>query len=215
MSGPTVFELIRHGRQEYAEAFHEQKARVAAIADGRAGPALILTEHEPVFTLGRSANRAFLRSAGAIPVVESDRGGEVTYHGPGQLTVYVVTPLDAGVRRHVWRLEETALRALAALGVRGERDEAAPGVWAEGAKIAALGVRVARKVAYHGLSINRDPELKHYAGIVPCGLTGREVTSLARLGFDASREELERQTITAFEEVFEATARERRPHAQS
>ncbi|MEO5334618.1 MAG: lipoyl(octanoyl) transferase LipB, partial [Magnetococcus sp. YQC-5] len=143
-----------------------------------------------------------------IPVVESDRGGKVTYHGPGQLIGYVVCdlrPNTRAVREHVFKLEETVIRALDSCGVQAEREAGTPGVWVEGAKIGALGVRIRQGVAYHGFAVNRNPDLEAFSGIVPCGLSGRPVTSLARLGIDCTRRELEQKIVSAFQDVFQVT----------
>lgn len=169
---------------------------------------LILTEHDPVYTLGRRGRMqdVLARHHGAdkIPVIESDRGGEVTYHGPGQLVIYLVRDLGAeqGVRDHVQRLESLVIDLAASLGIRARRRTGYPGVWVEGAKLAALGVRVRRSVAYHGIAINRDPDLSHFAGIVPCGIPDGAVTSLAALGIEIQRTALERRVVDLFAEHF-------------
>ncbi|MBF0426689.1 MAG: lipoyl(octanoyl) transferase LipB [Magnetococcales bacterium] len=205
------FRLVRHACQEYSASLAEQQTAVAAILDKTSPNLLILTEHLPVYTMGRSGKPGEVLDpalAGTtIPVLETDRGGRVTYHGPGQMVAYVL--LDLGpraheVRQHVWRLEECALRTLAALGVRADRDPAGPGVWVGWAKIGALGVRIRRGVTAHGLALNRDPDLRHFSGIIPCGFVDRPVTSLAALGVTVTREQLEALFIEAFAEVFSA-----------
>ncbi|MBF0308437.1 MAG: lipoyl(octanoyl) transferase LipB [Magnetococcales bacterium] len=201
----TTFLLRRHRRQSYEVALAEQRRQVEAIVAGLALPTLILTEHDAVYTVGRSGEREReVLAPGTIPVVATDRGGRTTYHGPGQLVAYVLTPLFprlVGVKAHVERLEACVIDTLSRLGLEGERDARAPGVWVRGAKIAALGVRVFRGVSYHGLALNRDPDLSAYGGIVPCGLH-RPVTSLAALGLSLSRETLETLFLESFGRIF-------------
>ncbi|MEO5350838.1 MAG: lipoyl(octanoyl) transferase LipB [Magnetococcus sp. YQC-3] len=220
----------RYETLDYAQALLLQKERVAAILknapDGtgeaissqrtpEGGPSLaadhlMLLEHPSVYTVGRSGRRQeILCPEGvhrSIPVCETDRGGKVTYHGPGQLVAYLIRDLRphalASVRRHVAQLEEVAIQALAFFGVVARRDPHHPGVWVDGAKIAALGVRVCQGVAYHGIALNRDPDLRLYAGIIPCGLADRSVTSLANLGVHVSRDALEGAILSAFRVVF-------------
>ncbi|MBF0624210.1 MAG: lipoyl(octanoyl) transferase LipB [Magnetococcales bacterium] len=205
------FRLIRHRRQAYGDSLEEQQRIVAGILAGREPNRLILTEHEPVYTLGRSAAPGEVidtRPGGApVAVFETDRGGRVTYHGPGQLVAYVLMDLHPNprdVRGHVWRLEESAIRTLAGFGIDAGRDAAGPGIWVNGAKIGALGVRIRRGVTSHGLAINRDPTLDHFAGIVPCGFRNLRVTSLAALGIGVDRETFEAAYLEAFQAVFQA-----------
>ncbi|MEO5340256.1 MAG: lipoyl(octanoyl) transferase LipB [Magnetococcus sp. MYC-9] len=172
---------------------------------------VILLEHPSVYTIGRSGHRRDVLCPGghppAIPVVETDRGGQVTYHGPGQLVIYVIRDLRphalASVRLHVHRLEEVVMQTLADLGVTGRRDPCHPGVWVGDAKVAALGVRIHRGIAYHGIALNRDPDLRLFAGIIPCGLADRPVTSLARLGVSVARDVLEGRLLRILGRVFD------------
>jgi len=187
----------------------QQLFLIEEIAAGRAGNHLLLLEHPSVYTIGRSGNRAEVlngqRISGRIPVVETDRGGRVTFHGPGQLLAYVIRDLGGpsrGVRDHVQKLEETVIRTLAVWGLPASREAGNPGVWVDNAKIAALGVRIRSGVAYHGVAINRDPDLTCFQGIVPCGMPDREITSLSRLGVNISRSELEEKFLVAFQRVF-------------
>ncbi|MBF0153051.1 MAG: lipoyl(octanoyl) transferase LipB [Magnetococcales bacterium] len=205
----NCFRLIRHARQAYADSLAEQRQGVEAILARESPNLLILTEHPPVYTMGRSGRQAeildTLPAGAAIPVLETDRGGRVTYHGPGQMVAYVLLDLASHareVRRHVWRLEESVIQTLAILGVTADRDPAGPGIWVGAAKIGALGVRIRRGVTSHGLSLNREPDLRHFSGIIPCGFADRPVTSLAALGHPVRREELEEVFIRVFEEVF-------------
>ncbi len=164
----------------YESAVAEMEARVAAIGAGVAPELVWLLEHPPLYTAGTSAVEADLLDPGRLPVFKTGRGGQYTYHGPGQRVAYVMLDLtrhgrDVGC--HVWRLEEWMIRVLARFGVTGERREGRIGVWvARGRredKIGAIGVRVRRWVTYHGLALNVDPDLANYAGIVPCGISAR------------------------------------------
>ncbi len=142
-------------------------------------------EHQPVYTLGQAGQLQFLHDTGVIPVVRSDRGGQVTYHGPGQVVLYSLVDLRRnrlGIRDLVWHLEQVILDLLEEEGVTGERRVGAPGVYVRGAKVAALGLRVRQGCSYHGLSLNVDMDLAPYAGIDPCGLTGTPVTHTRSLG---------------------------------
>lgn len=146
---------------------------------------LWLVQHPPVYTLGQAGRREHLLAPGEIPVVQSDRGGQVTYHGPGQLVVYTLVDLrrvDYGIRDMVVRLENAVIACLSHYGIEGVGRRDAPGVYVSGAKIAALGLRVRKGCTYHGLSLNVDADLAPFSGIDPCGYAGLEVTSLAALG---------------------------------
>lgn len=146
--------------------------------------ALWLVEHPPVYTLGRNADRAHILREAGIPVVGTDRGGQVTYHGPGQLVAYTLFDLNRlgiGIRSLVMGLENAVIATLAQYGIRAEARRDAPGVYVEGRKIASLGLRVRRGCSYHGLSLNVDVDLAPFAAIDPCGHPGLEVTRLADL----------------------------------
>ena len=198
---------------DYAQALAFMEARAAAIRDEGAPECVWLLEHPPLYTAGTSADAADLLNA-RFPVHVAGRGGEYTYHGPGQRIGYAMLDLKhrgADVRRYVHSLEEWVICALAIFNVTGERRAGRPGVWVRrtdiGAperedKIAALGVRVRRWVTLHGFSINLDPDLSHYDGIVPCGIAEHGVTSLAELGITATLPELDMALREAFEEVF-------------
>ena len=190
------------------------EARVAAIAAGSSAELVWLIEHPPLYTAGTSA-RADDLLAPHLPVFATGRGGGLTYHGPGQRVAYVMLDLrrrGCDVRRFVADLEEWLIRTLKILGVDGERREERVGVWVrrpdkgEGRedKIAAIGVRVKRWISLHGVSLNVDPELAHFDGIVPCGVTDRRygVTSLADLGRRASLADVDGALHRAFEAVF-------------
>jgi lipoyl(octanoyl) transferase len=203
----------------YDEAVAAMEARVAAIRDGSAPELVWLLEHPPLYTAGSSARPEDLLDPGRLPVFKSGRGGQYTYHGPGQRIAYVLLDLDRpgrtghrDVRCHVWRLEEWMIRALARFGVSGERRYGRVGVWVarpdgHDDKIAAVGVRVRHWVTFHGVALNVDPDLDHYRGIIPCGIapesSGHGVTALARLGIAASMAEVDRALRATFDDVFE------------
>ena len=198
----------------YERAVAEMEARVAAIHAGTAPELVWLLEHPPLYTAGTSAIEADLLEPGRLPVFKTGRGGQYTYHGPGQRIAYVMLDLtrphfgqsQRDVGCHVWRLEEWMIRVLARLGVIGERREGRIGVWvARGGredKIGAIGVRVRRWVTYHGLALNVDPDLGNYAGIVPCGISGHGVTSLAELCVKAAMADVDAALRETFDEVF-------------
>ncbi|MBV8888279.1 MAG: lipoyl(octanoyl) transferase LipB [Alphaproteobacteria bacterium] len=199
----------------YPEAVAEMEARVAAIRAGTAPELVWLLEHPPLYTAGTSAEPAELLDPRGLPVYRSGRGGRYTYHGPGQRIAYVLLDLNRhghDVRCHVHRLEEWAIRTLACFNVQGERRQGRVGIWVgrpggREAKIAAIGVRVRRWVTYHGLALNVDPDLRHYRGIVPCGIASAEqggygVTSLAALGVRATMAELDMALRATFPPVF-------------
>jgi lipoyl(octanoyl) transferase len=197
----------------YDQAVAEMERRVAAIRDGGAPELVWLLEHPPLYTAGTSARPEDLLEPRRLPVYRSGRGGQYTYHGPGQRVAYVMLDLarrDRDVRCHVWRLEEWMIRTLACFDVLGERRDGRVGIWVAGGdgsedKIAAIGVRVRHWVSYHGVALNVDPELGHFRGIVPCGVSEHGVTSLARLGVTASMAEVDLALRATFDEVFGAT----------
>jgi lipoyl(octanoyl) transferase len=204
------------GLTPYPEALATMQARVAAIRAGAAPELVCLVEHPPLYTAGTSASHDDLREPRRFPVYEAGRGGQWTYHGPGQRTAYVMLDLSRphgsvlarDVRSFVRGLEEWLIRALARFGVRGERREGRIGIWvfdvktgAE-AKIGAIGVRVTRWVSWHGVALNVAPDLEHFAGIVPCGIRGHGVTSLRALGIAAGLAEVDAALRQAWGEVF-------------
>jgi lipoyl(octanoyl) transferase len=206
---------IAAGPVDYPSAVARMEQRVADIAEGRAGELVWLVEHPPLYTAGTSAKDEDLLDA-RFPVHRSGRGGQLTYHGPGQRVAYVMLDLkrrNPDVRAYVCGLESWIMRALSAFGVTAERRQGRVGLWvrmepyggAPGAesKIAAIGVRVRRWVTYHGAAINLAPDLSHYAGIVPCGIREHGVTSLAALGIDATMAELDRALKESWPAVFE------------
>ncbi len=195
----------------YPDAVAEMESRVGAIRAGTASELVWLLEHPPLYTAGTSARPEDLLEPGRLPVYRAGRGGRYTYHGPGQRVVYVMLDLarqGEDVRCYVHRLEEWGIRTLARLGVAGERREGRVGIWvgsgANEAKIGAIGVRVRRWVTYHGMAINVDPELEHFRGIVPCGIAGYGVTSLAALGIGTTMAEFDAALRETFAGVFGA-----------
>ncbi len=186
---PVAVRLLELGRTRYGDALELQRRLQAARKEGRAPDTLVLTEHEPVLTLGRNAGLDHLLvppaelAAHGIALVRVERGGDITYHGPGQLVAYPILDLTGfgrDVRQHIWRLEETAVQLLARFGVRGERRPGTPGVWVGARKVASVGVYISRWVTMHGIAINVDMDLTPFTLIHPCGLVGLEMTTLAQ-----------------------------------
>jgi lipoyl(octanoyl) transferase len=172
------------GRVAYVPTWRAMQAFTAS-RDAQAPDQLWLVEHPPVFTLGLAGRPAHVLAPGAIPVVTTDRGGQVTYHGPGQAVVYVLMDLRRGgygVREMVRRIESAVLEVLEDRGVRAGRREGMPGVYVDQAKIAAIGLRVSRGCTYHGVSLNVDGDLEPFSRIDPCGYPGLEATRLADHG---------------------------------
>jgi lipoyl(octanoyl) transferase len=196
------------------------EARAQAIAEGRAGELVWLLEHPPLYTSGVSAKADDLLDPDRFPVFASGRGGQFTYHGPGQRVAYVMLNLsrrEPDVRAFVATLEEWIIRTLAAFNVRGERRNDRVGVWVrrpdKGAgfedKIAAIGIRIRHWVTLHGIALNVEPNLSHFSGIVPCGVSEQRygVTSLADLGLPVSMVEVDMMLRREFEALFGPTAR--------
>ena len=208
--------MISDGLTPYEEAVIEMEARAAAIAEARAAERIWLVEHPALYTAGTSALAKDLIEPSLLPVFKTGRGGQFTYHGPGQRVAYVMLDLNRrkpDLRAFVHALEAWIIATLRAFNVRAESRQGRVGVWVprpeKGAgaedKIAAIGIRVRRWVSFHGISINVDPDLSHYAGIVPCGIDGYGVTSLADLGWPVTMPELDAALRAAFEEVFGKT----------
>ena len=186
---PDIEWRISEGLTDYAIALAEMEARAAAVRDGSARELVWLLEHPPLFTAGTSADASELFNPLGLPVYRAGRGGRYTYHGPGQRVGYLVLDLERrgkDVRCFVHALEGWIIATLAELGVTARRAPGRIGIWtgdgADEAKIGAIGVRVRRWVTMHGFAINVAPDLSHFSGIVPCGITEYGVTSLARLG---------------------------------
>lgn len=201
---------VSPGLVAYPDAERAMEARAEAIARGEAGELVWLIEHPPLYTAGVSAKPADLLDPQRFPVFRSGRGGQFTYHGPGQRVAYVMLDLTMrgrDVRAFVQALQAWIIGALARLGARGEVREGRVGVWVAGAggredKVAAIGVKLRRWVSFHGVSLNVDPDLGHFDGIVPCGVTAHGVTSLAALGVAASMAEADAALQAAFVDIF-------------
>ena len=192
----------------YPAALAGMEARVAAIAEGTASEQVWLLEHPPIYTAGTSARDEDLLEA-RFPVYRTGRGGQFTYHGPGQRVAYAMLDLKRrkpDVRAYVCDLEEWLIQALAELGVKGERREGRVGIWVQRGmredKIAALGVRIKRWVSFHGVALNVEPDLSHFSGIVPCGVSQHGVTSLADLGIAASMADVDVALKRSFGKIF-------------
>lgn len=173
------------GRQPYADTWALQKSLIGAIADGDAPDTLLLVEHDSVVTLGRKAGAADnVLASNAFPVFQTERGGDATYHGPGQLVGYPLLRLREGeqdLHRYLRNMEELVIRVLADFSLEGGRSEGLTGVWVQGKKVASMGVAVRRWVTYHGFALNVAPELTHLACLNPCGLSAGAYASMASL----------------------------------
>lgn len=212
-AGKTIQWAISEGLVPYQAALDAMNARAAAIRDGSAPQLVWLLEHPPLYTAGTSARPEDLLSPGVFPVFETGRGGQFTYHGPGQRIAYVMLDMrhrGGDVRGLVCDIERWVIGALAAFNVKGERREGRVGIWVSRPekgdgkedKIAAIGLRVSRWITTHGLSFNVEPDLAHYGGIVPCGIKEHGVTSLADLGLPVSMSDADIALKTAFEQIF-------------
>ncbi len=195
----------------YPQALGRMDREVAEIAAARASELVWLLEHPPLYTGGTSANPRDLIDPGRFPVFDTGRGGQYTYHGPGQRVAYAMLDLRSrgnDVRAYVAGLERWIIATLARFGIVGERREDRVGVWVARPgredKIAALGIRVRRGIAFHGISINLNPNLAHFDGIVPCGVSQHGVTSFADLGRATTIAELDEALRREFKQIFEA-----------
>lgn len=208
---------VSPGRVDYPAAVAAMEARAAAIAAGDAGELVWLLEHPPLYTAGLSAREEDLLEPARFPVHRTERGGQFTYHGPGQRVAYVMLDLrrrGRDVRRFVADLERWLIGALSRFNVEGAIREGRVGVWVERRgpgwsredKIAAIGVRVRRWVSFHGVALNVEPDLSHFAGIVPCGIRTHGVTSLVDLGLTVTMTEADWALRAAFHDVFGPTA---------
>jgi len=221
LSEPNLFPVewaVSDGLVDYPHAIAVMDARAAAIFSGVASEAVWLLEHPPLYTAGTSARAEDLLAPDRFPVFRTGRGGEYTYHGPGQRVAYVMLDLNRrgpDLRRYVAALESWIISTLARFDVLGERREDRVGVWvrrpdksalpggrAAEEKIAAIGIRVRRWVTFHGVSLNVDPTLEHYSGIRPCGVSDYDVTSLADLGVRGTMSEVDAVLREEFERVF-------------
>ncbi len=214
--------LVADGLVPYDDAVAFMDARVALIAEGKAAELIWLVEHPSLYTAGTSALNSDLVQPGRFPVFQSGRGGQYTYHGPGQRVAYVMLDLrqrGPDVRRYVASLESWLIATLADFNVAGERREDRVGVWVRRPdrppvsgmvaedKIAAIGIRIRHWVTFHGISLNVDPDLGHFGGIVPCGVSQHGVTSLVDLGLPVTMLEVDASLRARFEDVFGKTLR--------
>jgi lipoyl(octanoyl) transferase len=209
---PIIAWTVSPGLTGYEQAVHFMEDRVQQIRRGEAPELLWLIEHPPLFTAGTSTRPDGLTGPSPFPVHVTGRGGQFTYHGPGQRVGYVMLDLKrrfgGDVRAFVSALERWLIESLDPFGIKGETRPDRVGVWVRGhgdggeAKIAALGIRVRGGVSFHGVSLNVAPNLGHYEGIVPCGITDFGVTSLADLGAGASMKDVDMSLVTTFERVF-------------
>ncbi len=221
-SGDFVEWAIAEGLTPYEQAVAFMEARAQAIAEDQARELVWLVEHPPLYTAGTSAQASDLVDPDRFPVHQTGRGGQYTYHGPGQRVAYVMLDLKRrtpDLRRYVAALESWLIQTLAAFNIRGERREDRVGVWVRRPdkgetaedKIAAIGIRVRRWATYHGISLNVEPDLTHFTGIVPCGVTQHGVTSLVDLGIPVTMPEVDAAMRKAFEDIFGLTERVEAP----
>lgn len=212
MRNLTVRDLIVRdlGRMDYRAAWNVQLETHAAVAEGRSPPTLLLVEHPPVITFGKKGGRqnlladpAFLAAQG-FSLYDIERGGDVTYHGPGQLVGYPILPIGRAVRRYLRDLEAVMVQVLATYGVVGEGSPGYAGVWVGDEKVVAIGVAIKRNVSFHGFAMNVSTDLTHFSYIVPCGIKDRGVTSLQNLlGRPVTLAEVKPKLIRAFAATFQ------------
>lgn len=195
---------------DYEFAVSEMERRVAGIRDGSMDEAVWLLEHPPLYTAGTSAKAEDLLNP-RFPVFQTGRGGEYTYHGPGQRVAYVMLDLkkrqsEPDIKKYVWQLEESVIQTLAEVGIKGERRAGRVGIWVVQGntenKIAAIGVRVRHWVTYHGVSININPDLSHFSGIIPCGIKEFGVTKVQDICSDVSMEKIDSILISKLRDIF-------------
>jgi lipoyl(octanoyl) transferase len=215
-TAPAIEWVVSDEPVPYPAALDVMSRRVTAIRDGHARELIWLLEHPALYTAGTSAKDADLLDPNRLPLYRTGRGGQITYHGPGQRVVYVMLDLkqrNLAVRALVSQLEDWVIATLAEFNVRGEAKRDRPGVWvkrpakaeSDEAKIAAIGLRVSRWVSSHGISINVDPDLSLYEGIVPCGIRDAGVTSLADLGLPVTLYDVDAALRRTFQQTFGAT----------
>jgi len=218
---PPVAWRVENGLVDYENAVAFMEERAAAIRAGMADELVWLIEHPPLYTAGTSADPADLIAPDRFPVYTTGRGGEYTYHGPGQRVAYVMLDLKrrrCDVRAFVSSLESWIIDTLAGMGIKGERREDRVGVWvvrperpaltdsnAAEDKVAAIGIRLRRWVSFHGISLNVEPDLEHFSGIVPCGVTAHGTTSLVDLGLPVTMQDADVALRASFETIFGPT----------
>ncbi|MGB0343192.1 MAG: lipoyl(octanoyl) transferase LipB [Parvibaculales bacterium] len=217
MSKPPEILISEHA-VPYQQALDFMQKRVGQIANGTAGECLWLLEHPPLYTAGTSANQADLLAPERFPVYQAGRGGQYTYHGPGQRVVYLMLDLrqrGRDIRRFVQQVENWVLTTLGDFNIEAHITQDRVGVWVKRPdkgptsedKIAAIGLRVRKWVSFHGVSINVEPELEHFTGIVPCGISDQGVTSMVDLGYPVSMAELDKALLDNFESCFDTQPR--------
>jgi len=210
---PGICQVSYLGEYDYLSAYALQKSLIKELAAGVDYDALLLLTHPPIYTIGRKGSKEqilapeeILRHEG-IEVFETDRGGAITYHGPGQLVAYPVLNLKKhgqDIHKLLHRYEEVVIRLLTSYNLKATRIPQYPGVWVGKEKICALGIAISRWITYHGLALNVNPDLKHFSYINPCGIAGLGVTSLYKtLGYDISLEEVAKKFTGCFGEVFD------------
>jgi lipoyl(octanoyl) transferase len=201
--------IIRHlGEVDYATAWRDMQ-NFTSDREPDTADELWFLEHPPVFTLGRNARQEHLHGTGEIPVLQVDRGGQVTYHGPGQLVVYTLLNINRrqlGVQSLVRLLEQAVIDLCADYGIDAQRREQAPGVYVDDCKLAALGLRIRKGCSFHGLSLNIDMDLAPFSMIDPCGYRGLEITQLRNLGVEASMQTLTGQFQNHLERLLKSPA---------
>jgi lipoyl(octanoyl) transferase len=203
-SPAATLRVRRLGLADYEPVWHEMQA-FTDRRDEATGDELWLVQHPPVFTQGQAGKAEHLLAPGDIPVVQVDRGGQVTYHGPGQIVAYPLVDIrrkGVGVRAFVHRIEEAIIRTLAHYRVRGKRVDGAPGIYVKGDKVASLGLRVRRGCTFHGLAFNVDMDLEPFQRINPCGYAGLRVTQLAALA-QVDFGDVEQRLVTEFAQLLE------------
>ncbi|HEY1856069.1 lipoyl(octanoyl) transferase LipB [Acidocella sp.] len=213
LKAPTTWQ-ITSGHTDYEFALATMRERAAAIRAGTEGELIWLVEHPPLYTAGTSAAAGDLQDADRFPTYQAGRGGQWTYHGPGQRVAYLMLDLNEthgsipprDIRAYVAGLENWVIATLKTFGIKGETRAGRVGIWVvtgnEEQKIAAIGVRVSRWVTWHGLALNVHPDLSHFGGIIPCGIREHGVTSLAALGVTASMNEVDAALRENFEPIF-------------
>jgi lipoyl(octanoyl) transferase len=207
MTVPPALIIRQLGLTDYQSAWHEMQA-FTDTRSAKTPDEIWFLQHPPVFTLGRNGKPEYLHNTGDIPVISVDRGGQVTYHGPGQLIVYPLLNIkrrELGVQSLVRILEQSVIDMLSDYSLDAQRREKAPGVYVNDRKLAALGLRIRKGCSFHGLSLNVDMDLSPFSMIDPCGYSGLEVTQLKDLGIAASMETISKQFQTHFQRLLDKT----------
>lgn len=209
-ASPTPLVVSDLGLLDYRDAWNVQLETHAAVAEGRALPTLLLVEHPPVITFGKKGGRAnlladpVLLAEQGFSLYDIERGGDVTYHGPGQLVGYPILPIGRMVRSYLRNLEAVMVEVLADYGLQGEGSPGYAGVWVGDEKVVAIGVAIKRNVSFHGFAFNISTDLSHFSHIIPCGIKDKGVTSLSKLlGQNVTLSEVKLKLIRAFAEVFD------------